>query len=195
MSQRASGYDRIDGDLYETPTWVVHALAEHVDLGFKTIWEPACGSGKMVAALKDCGALLYATDIDDLGCPHAERHDFLSESGCPGLVHFDGIVTNPPYGQRGKMAAAFIERGLRHITDYGFLALLLPVDFDAAGGRQHLFGECREFAGRITLTKRIKWFDGPSSPSVNHAWFLWQRTWIGDSREPRIWYAPNGAIA
>ena len=41
MSQRASGYERKELDLYQTPAWVVDALAEHVPLRGRTIWERA----------------------------------------------------------------------------------------------------------------------------------------------------------
>jgi hypothetical protein len=133
-------------------------------------------------------------------------------------VHYDGIITNPPYGERCKLAEKFIEKGLTCIADYGFMAMLLPVDFDSAGGRAHLFRDCPQFAGRIVLTKRIKWFDKPvpckpcggsgkigddkcakcngkgekkTGPTESHTWFLWQQTWLGDRVSPRIWYAPT----
>ena len=33
MSQRESGYERIDRDLYETPEWVTEALLPHLPAG------------------------------------------------------------------------------------------------------------------------------------------------------------------
>lgn len=194
MSQRASGFARVPGDLYETPEWVVAALAEHVPLKGKGIWEPACGTGKMARAIRSAGAAYaHATDITDHGYEHQdETLDFTSADNCR-LVHFDGIITNPPYGLRGETAVAFIRSGLRRTADYGFLALLLPIDFDSGKKRAEFFGDCPAFAAKIVLTKRIKWFDGPSSPSQNHAWFLWQRTWLGERQSPRLLYAPRAA--
>lgn len=191
MSQRVSGFARLEHDLYPTPAWVVAALAEHVDLAHKGIWEPACGTGEMVKAIVAAGvAYAHATDIVDHGYSGMDdRLDFLKDN-CR-LTHYDGIITNPPYGHRGELAEAFIRRGLRKTADYGFLALLLPVDFDSAVKRRALFADCPYFAGKIILTQRIKWFDGPSSPSANHAWFLWQRTWIGERQTPRLLYAPR----
>jgi hypothetical protein len=87
---------------------------------------------------------------------------------------FDGIVTNPALGKRGELGVIFIEVGLIRMNS-GFLALLLPVDFDAAVTRRHLFSPCSKFAGKIVLTERIKWFDMPrksKSPKENTAWFL-----------------------
>ena len=51
--------------------------------------------------------------------------------------------------------------------------MLLRNDFDSAITRQHLFRNEPRFAFKLVLLNRIKWFDGPSSPSDNHAWFCW----------------------
>lgn len=65
MSQRASGYERKERDLYETPAWVTEALLPHLPEGLTEIWEPACGSGKMARALETIpGAKVIATDIE-----------------------------------------------------------------------------------------------------------------------------------
>lgn len=194
MSQRASGFARIPGDLYETPAWVTDALGEHVRLDHQTIWEPAAGNGLMVAALENQGASVLATDVENrLGRKLRGLHDFTERGPCPWIDHFDGIVTNPPYGPQGRLATAFIQRGLLHIAYRGFMALLLPVDFDAASTRAVLFSGSPLYAGKIVLTRRIKWFEGPSSPSQNHAWFLWQRSWLDVQQIQRVLYAPQWA--
>jgi hypothetical protein len=221
MAQRVSGYVRRELEFYPTPFWVVHALAEHIDLKGKGIWEPACGTGEMCDAILAAGAAnVYATDIKDYGYRgFSGELDFVSGQS-PAITHYDGILTNPPYGERGKLAELFIEHGLRRISDYGFLALLLPSDFDAASTRAKYFRDCPIFAGQVTLTKRIKWFDEDipckkcdgtgkileikcktckgtgmtrPGPSNNHAWFVWQRTWIGGSQTQRKMYAPRVA--
>jgi len=45
--------------------------------------------------------------------------------------------------------------------------------------RQHLFRHCEYFAGKVVLLNRIKWFEGPSSPSDNHSWFFWSCGHVG----------------
>jgi hypothetical protein len=55
MSQRESGYERKALDQYETPSWVTLALVPHLPEINGVIWEPACGGGKMVAALRHAG--------------------------------------------------------------------------------------------------------------------------------------------
>ena len=48
-------YERDDKDLYPTPPWVVDALAEHLDIRGKIIWERTVGTGQMTEALKVTG--------------------------------------------------------------------------------------------------------------------------------------------
>ena len=81
----------------------------------------------MARALEAAGAHVTPFDIADYG--YGGVRDFLRDEF---PEQFDGTITNPPYGPRGKTAEAFIETGLRRLGN-GFLALLLPADFDSAG--------------------------------------------------------------
>jgi hypothetical protein len=166
MSQRNSGYRRKALDDYPTPAWVTQALLPHLPPQVRTIWEPAAGSGQMVRVLKQAGYIVHGSDITD-----GLRFDFLNEQnydfdGYPG----EAIVTNPPYAR----AQQFIERALHLIQPDGVVAMLLRTDYDHAASRQHLFGQCPQFAKKLILTKRIVWFAGPkAAPSFNHAWYIW----------------------
>jgi hypothetical protein len=64
------------------------------------------------------------------------------------------------------MAVAFIEHALKL---KGPRVALLRNDFDSALTCQHLFRHETRFTLKLVLLNRIKWFDGPSSPSDNHA--------------------------
>jgi hypothetical protein len=78
MSQRESGYQRKLLDQYETPAWVTLALIPHLPKFIGKGWEPACGSGKMVAALRQAG-------FDVVGSDSIQGVDFLGqapETGC-----------------------------------------------------------------------------------------------------------------
>src|SRR5262249_22171121 len=148
MGKHETNYARIERDLYPTPPWVIAALAEHVDFRNLIVWEPACGDGRMAEALKLAGcSRVYATDIADYGYGgRDEIIHFLSERSPVLLPRSpDGIVTNSPFGKRGKLAEAFIETGLRGLAGGGILALLLPCDFDSAKTRSRYFGDCPEF--------------------------------------------------
>lgn len=157
MSQRDSGYARVAFDKYETPEWATAALLPHIPKDV-IIWEPACGSGKMSRVLNAD----YTSDIQT-------GTDFLDQTHSSALG-IDAIITNPPY----KKATEFIERALDFMDDIGFVAMLLRTDFDHAKSRRHLFADHKAYKQKLVLTKRIQWFeDSKSSPSFNHAWFIW----------------------
>lgn len=175
MSQRASGYERKERDLYETPGWVTGALIAHVPRRIETVWEPAKGSGKMWVALCDARRFreVYGTDIDT-------DHDFLSQA----KSEQQAIITNPPYA----LAREFIEHALNLTEPYGVVAMLLRTDFDHAKTRSSLFAQHCAFAKKLVLTKRIKWFeDSKGQPSFNHAWFIWDWQHRG---APTLAYGP-----
>jgi len=190
-------YPRVDGDHYPTPDWAIAALAEHVDLAGQLIWEPACGAGRMVEALKAAGATVYCSDVESRGFPLDALIDFTLASTAPN--DFNGtirIISNPAFGRQGKIADRFIEAGLRLIGGGGFLALLLAADFDSGKTRARFFRDCPLFAGKIVLTRRIVWFANPDPkrerPKENHCWFLWASP--TPQTAPVLLYAPRISV-
>lgn len=174
MSQRDSGYERKERDLYETPHWVTEALIPHVHKRIETVWEPAKGGGKMWTALCDARRFreVYGTDINT-------GHDFLEQKESEQQA----IITNPPY----VLAREFVAHAI-HLTrpKFGYVAMLLRTDFDHAATRNHLFKT--PFAKKLVLTKRIRWFeDSKGQPSFNHAWFIWDWKHQGP---PTLAYGP-----
>ena len=165
MSQRESGYERIERDCYETPEWVTCALLPYLG-NIISVWEPAAGSGKMVRVLEAAGLQVLTTDI-------SAGQDFL----LAGEQSVDAIVTNPPY----RYATQFIEHALRLASGGGGkVAMLLRTDFDHAKKRRHLFSDCRAFACKLVLTKRILWIENSTGqPSFNHAWYIWDHKHAG----------------
>lgn len=97
---RASGYDRVVSDFYVEPRWLVDALLD-VEPLVGTCWDPSCGSGNIVMALRDRGLLCWGSDIANRGFYGAGVMDFLTTTQIVG-----NIVTNPPYG--------IIEEYIRH---------------------------------------------------------------------------------
>ena len=125
MSQRVSGYERKERDLYETPEWVTEALVR--DLGgrkFSRVWEPATGSGKMWNILQT-NWTCQGTDI-------VTGYDFLMMErvcGEPVADDIDAIISNPPY----ELATEFVEHALKLMEPVdGLVAMLLRTDFDHA---------------------------------------------------------------
>jgi hypothetical protein len=185
MSQRDSGYERKERDLYETPGWVTEALLPHIEeLSINgLIWEPAAGSGQMAGVLERAYLGVVKSDIDT-------GTDFLAVPVAVderGLI--DKIITNPPY----DLATEFCEHALRLMEPVnGLVAMLLRTDFDHAKSRTHLFRDCPAFSKKLVLMKRICWFveangKPKASPSFNHAWYIWDWKHNGP---PTIGYGP-----
>jgi hypothetical protein len=184
LSQRDSGYERKERDLYETPEWVTEALLPHLPRQLIHIWEPAQGSGKMCRVLEKAlnkeNASITGTDIEIGG-------NFFELS----LIHpnMDAIITNPPY----ELATEFVEHALRLMEEpYGLVAMLLRTDFDHAKSRSYLFRDCPAFSKKVVLMRRIAWFveangKPKASPSFNHAWYIWDWRHEGP---PTIAYGP-----
>jgi hypothetical protein len=177
MSQRDSGYERKERDLYETPEWATEALLPHLR-PLEVIWEPACGSGKMARVLNrwDSCAEVWAADIEPT-MEGAVWADFLGPTPRVDVDYIHGIITNPPY----EHATEFIEKALMWTQRVdGLVAMLLRTDFDHAKTRAHLFADHPAFAKKVVLRKRIKWFeDSKGSPSFNHAWYIWDWKNVG----------------
>ena len=167
MSQRPSGYARRPDEDYATVEWPVLALLTALrSAPVGKVWDPCRGSGQLVATL-------HARGFDAIGT----SEDFLTVTAAP--VGVSDLITNPPYGEarRGELAVRFIEHALE--LQIPRIAMLLRVDFDSAITRQRLFRHCEYFAGKVVLLNRFKWFEGPSSPSDNHSWFVWSCGHVG----------------
>ena len=180
MSKRDSGYQRQTLDSYATPFWVIEALIPYLPKARK-IWEPACGDGNVVRVLADHGYDVYATDKID-------GEDFFEMKDPAGST---GIISNPPFSD----SAVFIQHAIDIMMSCrGFVAMLLPVDYDSAKSRRPLFADCPIFSKKIVLLKRIVWFerdDGKkAAPSENHAFYIWDWKHVG---APTIAYATGEA--
>lgn len=184
MVQRISNFERQPRDCYETPEWCSQVILPFIPED-AILWEPACASGKMSRAL---GANYSSDIVTDYGVSDT---DFLTQKMLPYTN--DGrctaIVTNPPFH---RQAEKFIRHGLNLLsgTQEGFMAMLLPIDFDSAKTRRDMFMETHgfmSFAGKVVLTSRVVWFerdDVKTSPTTNHAWYFWKQ-WYD---YPQIFY-------
>jgi hypothetical protein len=195
MGKHETGFARVARDHYPTrEAWVTEALLDHLDVAGLKIWEMAAGAGDMAKVLKGAGAWVFCSDIADYGFPLDALFDFTS-ADMPPLLDFDAMITNPPAGLRNHLAVKFIEVGLTRIPRGGFLALLLPVDFDSGVTRRPFFCDCPYFTGKIVLTRRIVWFertDGErEAPKENYAWFVWSRPVLRHRPPPITLYGPR----
>jgi hypothetical protein len=161
--------------LYRTPVEAVRSLIHCEGKRLpRHIWEPACGDGAIALPLREQGYRVEATDLVDRGCPAAESAiDFLMEREAYGFAR--GIVTNPPY----RLAQAFAEKALSLVP---YVALLLPLSFLAGQERgcwlrtsplKRVWVSSR----RLPMMHRDGWAGPVSTSQVDHAWFVWERSW------------------
>ena len=171
MTIRGANYPRKPNDFYSTPAETTQALLSAVRFNSR-VCDPACGKNAILDVLKANGYVVCGNDL-------SKGYDFLTHRFlCPK----HDIVTNPPFGIGGRIAAQFIARALEVTKPWrGKVAMLLPVDYDSGKTRLPLFGDCQAFALKLVLVNRIRWFNGQSG-SINHAWFVWQHGYAGSAR-------------
>lgn len=139
-------------DIFQTAhSWPVKAVLEFIPHDW-TIWEPACGAGRMVETMEEEGHTVIASDI--LG-----GFDFLAPmSTCQ--FGYDCIATNPPYSQKDQWLEVCYETGKP-------FALLLPV---TALGEQGRFRLYKEHGIQIILLPERVTFVTPNG-TVGGSWF------------------------
>lgn len=169
MTKRGPDYVRQRNEKYYTPAWVTEALLDR-EAFFGPVVDPAAGAGHILDVLAVRYRGCWGSDIE----PDRKdiiRHDFFASEGAAN------IVTNPPFGNGGRLGVKFIEMALAVTkADGGKVAMLLPLAFDAAKGRRHIFADCQVFEGKYILTTRIRWANldqKKAGPMDNHAWYVW----------------------
>lgn len=132
-----------------------------------SIWECACGDGKMADVLENAGYHVVPTDLIDRGYYKGSHNiDFLMENT---IMH--NIVTNPPF----ELAFEFIEQGLR--LSENCLALLLPIRYLTGKKRCELYK--RKAPTKIIIIPNKVDFLGNGNPIMEFAWFIWEKGKIG----------------
>jgi hypothetical protein len=192
-----AGYARKEHDFYPTPPWVTGVLVRYIDFHLRdigpagsTIWEPACGDGRMAEVLAAAGYRVVASDIADygygaVGCDFlGDRANWQSQIPIPSCA---AIVTNPPF----DLARVFVARALELTRAVrGKVAILQRHEFDAPKINHDLFGLTGGV--RLVLHKRPKWFDDEkASPRFPFCWFIfdwrrqtWGTLWCSDPNKP-----------
>lgn len=181
-SKKASLQVRKD-DLYETPDVAVHALMKVEQLP-ETIWECACGPGRIVNVLRQNSHKVYATDLVDYQCPDSESGvDFLMEPH-PSF-YIGAIVTNPPF----KLAREFVTHAL--LLGVPKVIMLLRLAFLESTSRSAILdggalAKVYVFKNRLPMMHRHNWQGKKSSSSLPFAWFVWDQAHDGPTELRRI---------
>jgi len=170
-------------DLYETCPEAVRALLSAVTLP-DVIWEPACGPGSIVRALRATGRQVYATDLVDYESLDQDQAgwDFLLEQKLP--LGAEAIVTNPPYA----LATKFAEKALSLCPK---VYMLLRLAFLEGQGRSMVLdggnlSKVFVFRNRLPMMHRDG-YEGPKSTNtMAFAWFCWDWSHKGPTELHRL---------
>lgn len=146
----------------------------------RVIWEAAAGNGALAIPLRNRRFTVYASDLNDWGCPQCEAGvDFTSDVavrfGAEIKAKHDrfGIVTNPPFG----IIEEFVERA---VAMSPYVALLCRLAFLESEGRLnwwrqvgltrvHIIGERLPMMHRHGYTgKKL------SNAGMCFAWFIFE---------------------
>ena len=130
-----------------------------------TFWDPACGSGNIVRAVRETTQRPCAgTDLYDREWEGAATGiDFLKTK--PGAGHGTTLISNPPF----QLAKEFIL--VAHAVGPECIAFLLKATYFHASKRLELFQAYRP-RYILPLTWRVD-FTGQGSPVMECSWFVW----------------------
>lgn len=179
-------------DLYETPPEAVTALLR-VETVPQTVWEPACGPGKIVTVLRETGRHVLATDLVDYQCSDSQSGvDFLmvTNGWRDVLGQTDCILTNPPF----KLAENFARQARRLVPK---TYMLLRLAFLESQRRTDLLesGDLARvwvFRKRLPMMHRAGWEGRTANSSMAFAWFVWDSTHEGPTELRRLsWEVPT----
>lgn len=137
-------------DLFQTPNYAVDLLVPFIPRDrVHTVWEPACGDGKIVRRLLEVSDFdVYASDIRKSLTFNHDRVNFLTED-LPFDIVFEknsngvAIVTNPPFSLKQK----FYNRCREYNIPF---ALLVSAEYSI-----WTIQACIDGAEKIVPTRRI----------------------------------------
>jgi hypothetical protein len=169
-------FERDADEWYIEPLWCSVRLFERGHVKSDYVYDPSCGSGRIVAAANACGKKAFGTDIVKRSKLCGWPQDFLTLD-FHEYAGFSACVSNPPY----KHARRFVEKALE--LGFAEIAFFLPSAFrysDATGR----WLETTPLAEVLAITPR------PSCPpgrlleaglieakgdTKNSSWYIWRR--------------------
>ncbi len=152
MSSTNRGAQRIESDFYPTPLSAFTPLLPFLPAHCK-YWEPACGDGRLIKAMKLAGLDADGSDIVIDGM------SFLQDE-----TDREVIITNPPF----SLALEFCDHALDRANE---VYMLLRLNFLGSQSR-HDWWKKNEPGALFVLSKRPSFVNGKTD-SNEYAWFYW----------------------
>lgn len=168
----SSIWSRDPHDFYVEPEWCSERLFEAEQFRGE-IWDPACGTGRIIRSAGRVGLDAVGTDLVDRG--FGGVHNFMTTKSFA-----DNIVSNPPFG----IAGAFVRRALD--LSARKVAMLLPANW-VQGDKRSRWLETTPLVRVYFLTPRPSMPPGtviqagvkPGNGTTDYAWFVWDRGYQG----------------
>lgn len=157
---------RVKYEFYPCPESIISFLLNKEDFE-GTIWEPCCGNGAIVKALRKHGySRIIHTDIKDYSCHNGLKDSVSGIDFLATRIKVDNIITAPPF----SLMREFIEHSLRQAKK---VAMLLP----------HAYFKNDEFRciahmARIhKIDRQVVFHRGLSIEYSDYcAWYIWEKS-------------------
>lgn len=173
MSATNRGAIRSEGDFYETPSWCVESIAQHVPFR-GTIIDAGCGTGGITIPLLSMDRVITICAVDS----SADRLEILrSRTNDPRLTthhddfttwdhgaHCDMVVMNPPFNQ----ALDFVQHGLELSS---MVVALLRLNWLSSQRRSAWLAE---HTPDVYVLSRRPSFTGGKTDATDYAWMVWR---------------------
>lgn len=162
LNSKGDIYKASPMDLCESPAHAINPLLHFIPTDW-LIWEPACGSGRMVRAFERAGYQVLGSDI--------QQGENFFDITCDGA---DVLISNPPFSVKYLWIQRCYDIGLP-------FAMILPVEFIGSQKAQKMMQQYG--FGILLLNRRINFHmpqigwgkDGKqSSAQFPVCWYTWQ---------------------
>lgn len=184
-------FDRDPNDFYIEEMWCNTRLFEdHYFVG--PVFDPACGSGRIVQAARAAGYDANGSDIVDRCNGEFSVCDFLSDDW-KNSNGARSLVSNPPF----KIADKFIKKALT--LDFLMIAMLLPAKWHMSARRSRWLKTTPLMLG-ATCVPRPSMPPGdmilagtkPGSGKNDFSWYIWRK---GNNSAPLMsWLDRDGGV-
>ena len=164
-------------DQFYTKSEVAEACWEHFTNTLSTLnrnlsdlffVEPAAGTGAFYKRLPS--QRRFGIDLVPK-CKDVKRQDFFKVTDLPSAPRDTAIISNPPFGKRGKLAIAFFNHAA-HLAD--IIAFIVPVNFRKFTTHKQLDPSMR-FISKLPLPRDAFHLHTGKSYSVNTEFQIWTR--------------------
>lgn len=187
MNSRLPSSD--DLEFFPTPPWATRALCAFLarrGLAHSTCWEPCCGEGHMVHALKEYFQYVAGSDVFDYGKGFPVVDALDPAVKVPAV---DWVITNPAFILAEQLAKKVLDA-----PTFPSLALLNRSNWSEGGGRYYdIFAKRRptwivQFSERVPMIQGA--WDPEASSATAYSWFIWVRG-TPFERTEHEWFPPT----